>query len=353
MKSQRMRSELKTTWKGKRRQGLGKILFFCGLLTATASFSATGAATQGMAWQENMRWQLDVAARPVFNENDSFQQYWVGLDVHKVVSTRHGDIGTIVFQPYWVHFSNRAGTPYFFDGKQSELTWRIANFNYTALSKGGFNIRVGHFEVPFGLEQNIDTNGTLRQYTFADRGIKADWGVSANGILPRFEYEIAVSRGSGNDITDRDHPHLLSGRLGTPSHKNLIAGVSFMSGEVLGAAGTVRRERVGVDLAWYRGPWELLLEASGGRNNKTDVGNALVEVSWRNAMETVHSYTQFRHVQQDAGNGWEQGSTATTGLNFQLPYNVTLSGQWSKPLDRLATQSEHSTFTLQLRMRLP
>lgn len=323
------------------------------LLISPVPISSAAAPLASSTLLENLRWQFDVAARPVFNDNDSFQQYWVGLDVHKVFSGRNGDIGTLVFQPYWVHFSNRAGTPFFFDGKDSELTWRIANFNYTALSNGGFNVRAGHFEIPFGLEQNIDTNGTIRQYTFADRGIKTDWGVTINGILPEFEYELAVSRGSGNDITDRDHPHLLSGRIGTPSHRNLIGGLSFMSGEVLGATGTTRRERVGVDVAWYTGPWELLLEASGGRNNKTDVGNALAEVSWRNPMETWHAYSQVRHFQQDAGNGWEQGSAVATGVRVNLPYDLIISGEWNKPMDRLGAQSEHATLILQLRARFP
>jgi len=299
----------------------------------------------------NLRWTLDFSSLAVFNDNDSFTQNMIGLDIHKVFSNENGDIGTLVFQPYWVNFDNKQSTPYFFDGKDTELTWRIANFNLTTLSKGGFNIRLGHFEVPFGLEQNIDTNGTTRQYSFADRGIKADWGTSINGVLPSFDYELAVMRGSGNDYTTRDDPYIVAGRIGTPSHQNLVIGLSFFKGEILDASGTTKRERIGLDMAWYRCNWELLFEVSAGNNEETQVANALAEVSWRNLDESFHSYLQIRHFQTEA-NDDEKGSALNLGLNFNITNRFIISSEWNKPIDQFGSQSEHSTFILQARYRL-
>lgn len=177
----------------------------------------------------NSRWSIDASTRITRNiekNNNAFQQV-LGLDIHKVFSNKTQDIGTLTFQPYIVKLNNVAQAPFIFDhGNDTELTWRIANFNYTALAQGKFNIRIGHFEVPFGLEHHVDTNGTLRQLTINDRGIKADWGISVNGILPNLEYEIALTRGSGNDIKSTENPHIFSGRIATPSHKNLITGIS-------------------------------------------------------------------------------------------------------------------------------
>lgn len=299
----------------------------------------------------NLRWTLDFSSRSVFNDDDSFSKNVIGLDLHKIFSSPKGDIATLTFQPYFVNFDNKNSTPYFFDDKDTELTWRIANFNLTALSKGGFNIRLGHFEIPFGLEQNIDTNGTTRQYTFSDRGIKADWGASINGTLPSFEYEIALTRGSGNDYTNRDNPYIFSGRIGTPSQQNLVTGLSFFTGKVLGASGTTKRKRIGIDMAWYRCNWELLLELSAGNNDNTQVANALTEVSWRNLDESLHTYLQLRHFQTEANNK-EKGSAVNVGINVNVTNRFIISGEWSKPIDRFGGQAEHSTALVQVRYRL-
>ncbi len=190
------------------------------ILTAVLSTSLSFHAL-AENWLSNSRWAIDAASRWQTNlDTHSTQQMSVlGFDFHKVFSTASGDYGTLVFQPYFVA---REG--------ENELTWRIANFNYTGLANGKMNVRVGHFELPFGLEHNIDTNGTLQQLSFRDRGLKADWGVSLNGTLPQFDYEIAVTRGTGNTFRREDASHAYSARIGTPAHKNLVLGLSWLNG---------------------------------------------------------------------------------------------------------------------------
>jgi hypothetical protein len=304
-------------------------------------------------WHNNLRWALDFSSRHVDKSgSDAFFVNALGFDLHKVFSGSDGDIGTLVFQPYIVNFSDANKAPYYFDGSHNELTWRIANFNYTALSQGQFNVRIGHFEVPFGLEQNQDTNGTLRQYTYQNRGIKADWGVSVNGILPSFDYELALTRGSGNDLTDRDSPYIVAGRIGSPYHKNFIVGLSYFKGEVLNAIGTVKRERWGLDLTQYRYHWEYLLELSAGEDEETDVLDGLAEISWRNSDETLHYYGQFKHSQFKVANSWEEQAEAVLGINWMLPSNITLSGEWRKPTQTRGNMDDGGTLILQVRARI-
>lgn len=324
-----------------------------GLLLAASSLGSEIESTSAQSWDSNLRWSIDLSSRYVDNrEADSFFINAIGFDLHKVFSGEGGDIGTLVFQPYLVNFSESEKAPYFFDGRDSELTWRIANFNYTGLSQGQFNIRLGHFEIPFGLEQNIDTNGTLRQYTFASRGIKADWGVSVNGVLPGMDYEISLTRGSGNDITDRDSPYIVAGRIGTPSTRNFVVGLSFFQGDVLNATRTVRRERWGVDLAWYRYNWEILLEASSGKDEAIDVVDGLLELSWRSRQEAFHCYGQFRHYSYKPGANWDRGSEVALGLQWNVWRNVEVSGQWQKPLESLSQENRSATLMLQVRARI-
>lgn len=303
-------------------------------------------------WQSNLRWSIDLATQSISSHQDSYMKNIVGLDIHKVFSNSDRDIGTLTFQPYIVNFSGSDSVPPFFDGHDTELTWRIANFNYMVLPNGVFNIRAGHFEIPFGLEQNIDTNGTLRQYSFRERGIKADWGVSVNGVLPQWDYEISLSRGSGNDINDSGDPYIFSGRIGSPAHKNFVVGISFFDGETYTPADNIRRHRLGIDVAWYRNNWELLAELSAGEDNDADTSFALLEASWRNPNESLHFYTQFKQRHLELAGKTDSGAALIFGGRMSLSRNLSISGQWSKPVDHLGIQTSSSEYTLQLRYRL-
>lgn len=303
-------------------------------------------------WQSNLRWTVDLSSRRIFQRQDSFAKNVVGFDLHKVISTADRDIGTLIFQPYIVNLSGSDTQPFFFDGRDTELTWRITNFNYIALSNGSLNIRAGHFEIPFGLEQNIGTNGTLRQYSFAERGIKTDWGVSINGVLPRWDYEISLTRGSGNDINDRGNPYIFAGRIGSAAHKNFVFGVSFFDGEVLGEIANTRRQRVGFDITKYLNDWQLLAEFSAGEDDDASRALALLEASWRSNDESLHLYSQFSQRRIELENVKDSGSVLTFGGRIRLWSSLLVSGQWSKAVNSLGAQNNASEFTLQIRYRL-
>lgn len=332
------------------------VLVVSSLVLPVVAAGPAGAAPENRGYGfDNLRWTIDLSTRGSYMKgtDDWSGQYALGLDLHKVFTGPSGDIGTLLFQSYLVRLDNNTYPPYFFDdGDDWELVWRITNFNYTALARGRFNIRVGHFEVPFGLEQNINTNGTLRQLTFKDRGIKTDWGATINGILTRLEYEIAVSRGSGNDIRSTDDPYLVAGRIGSRSDRNLIFGLSFLRGEILDSAGTIERTRVGLDMAWYRGLLEVLLEVSAGEDADTNTVNGLAELSLRNPMETLHGWLQLRHYQTDTATGWDESSSATLGMAWEPDRNWSLSSQWIEPFEQSNGLDEAGKFQLQARYRL-
>ncbi len=316
---------------------------------------AAGQSNSEESWRSNLRTAIDLSTRRMESLRGS-QGAWVhalGIDIHKVFSNDQGDYGTLVFQPYVVRLNNVPNPPSFFDdGDDWALNWRIANFNYTGLARGRFNLRIGHFEVPFGLEQNINTNGTLRQYSFSDRGIKVDWGVSVNGVLERLDYEIALTRGSGNDYRTRHDPYLFSGRVGTPATNNLILGFSWLYGDVLGRSDLTRRSRLGLDLALYHRGWELLFEVSGGENNHLATGNFLSELSWRTPMERTHLYTQLRQTYADADTGWRDGTRITLGAKYEFTPHISLSSELAHDVDALEPASRATGLTVQFRVRI-
>ena len=325
----------------------------CVLLAAYAQ-AQHSESTIGRIVTDNARVSMDAAVRSVWGRDD-YAQYVVGLDYHKIWSVNQRDIGVLTIQPYVVNFAGKMATPYFFDGRDTELTWRITNFNYMMLPSGALRIRVGHFEIPFGLEQNADTNGTLRQYSAsADRGIKADWGGTINGVLPHWEYEFALSRGSGNDISSRDNPLVLSGRIGSASHRNWIVGGSFFEGRVQTPTSAIRRKRIGVDASYYYRHWGILGEASYGDDAGFRREHYLIEFSWRNALESIQLYSQY-HVQnkeRSTVNIKNQSQRLTIGVEWALGRRFSINAQWWEPTNTATSVNPPSEFAAQLRYRL-
>ena len=257
------------------------------------------------------------------------------------------------FQPYLIRLDNVRNPPFYFDdGDDWEIEWRNTNFNFTGLSQGRFNIRLGHFEIPFGLEQNIDTNGTVRQYSYSDREIKSDWGVSLNGVLEHLEYELALSRGSGNKYSSRHDPYLLSARLGTPTTANLVLGLSGFYGEILGGAGTTKHKMLGADLAYYFYQWEFLFELAGGKVENSKTVKFLAEASWRSPMEILHLYTQFRNSHIKLDSDWTSTSRISLGIKYDFNTKTSLSAEIGNDRYPYISGMPRGDFLLQLRIRI-
>ncbi|WP_085758815.1 hypothetical protein [Oceanicoccus sagamiensis] len=302
---------------------------------------------------DNGRVALDGAIRGMENleSHEHGMIYYLGLDLHKVFSRSTSDIGTLIFQPYLVR---RKNTHYIFSdvGQEDdqELIWRVANFNYTALSNGGVNIRAGHFELPFGLEQTMDSNGTLRQFTASDRAIKSDWGVSVNGVLPSYEYEVALSAGSGNTIDRSQSPYLFSGRIGSASHQNYVVGGSWFYGDVLVEKTITERRKIGLDLAYYFRQWMWLAEISIGENDQQNTVSGFLELSQQIPQEHLHLYMQLKH-QQIKSEGWQSGGQFITGLVWEPYKNFTVSGQLLYSIEEIEQQPRSNRLSVQLRYR--
>lgn len=306
---------------------------------------------------ENSRWAIDASTRVTRNidkKNNEFMHV-IGLDIHKVFSNSTSDIGTLTFQPYLVNINNVNNPGVAFDdGNDTQLIWRISNFNYTALSQGKFNIRIGHFEIPYGLEQLVGTNGTLRQLTATTRGIKSDWGVSLNGTLPSLEYEIALTQGSDNELTSRQDPQIFSGRVSTLSNKNTVTGLSWFTGDVLVENGITGQKKIGVDIAYYYYQWQLMMESSLGRIEENDTKNFFIEGLWRNTIETLSTYMQIGYQEIDQETNGIKNSTSywIAGTRWLSEKGFDFSAQYKHTLNDEPTTKTDPVLSIQFRYRI-
>lgn len=332
------------------------------IITLCLSFMPTlsiANASDIQIFGENSRWSIDLSTRAMRNTDKKHNAFMhtVGIDIHKVFSNSTSDVGTLILQPYIVKLNNMSNPPFIFDdGNDTQLTWRIANFNYTGLSQGKFNVRIGHFEIPFGLEYQIDTNGTLRQLTSGDRGVKADWGMSINGIMPNFEYEVALTRGSGNEIKSKDNPHIFSGRIGSLANKNFVTGLSWFTGDVLGKNGVTQRQKVGLDASYYYYQWQFATEVSIGQTAQNDTVNGFVEALWKSPRESISMYIQLGYqsaeIDHNVSNKTYSTSYWLAGIQWLNHCGFDVSAQYKHKLKDTPSIDIDPILSVQLRYRM-
>lgn len=293
---------------------------------------------------DNLRWAFDLAVRIDVDTKtgDLSHLEFFGVDIHKVVSTEHRDIGTLLVQLY---------------GKGKDNDWkyttRLLYFNYFASGGGGFNIRIGHILVPFGLNLPSRTPGTLRQFIAPKTvGFKADWGASVNGVLPDWNYEIALTRGSGVDFKSRDGPFLVAARVGTTFDRPLVLGLSALYGKILKGSRSVARSRIGFDLRWQAGPIDVLGEFSYGKNDRTAKEiDSFVELMWLTPLETIMLYVQGRAFANDAEDRWTGTYYFTAGSRLHIFGHIWLSADYKHGLTGRSRKKQPDLFRAQIRYR--
>jgi len=341
------------------------------------------------AWgklKENLRLNLDLISRveTTRRRGKAATLSAIGLDLHKVFSDDEGNIGTLLLQPFIVRRDNALPLPRHVERDDDwEVEFHDFYFNLTRWGKGQSNFKVGHFDLPFGLEPQQDTHFTLRQLIpFQNLGSKKDWGVSVNGSLTKLDYEVSLTTGSGFELHTSTESWALTGRIGTPAEQNLVVGLSGFVGEVLPAMGGMqrmrgrnvfRRSRVGLDSTWIIGQLTLDGEVSYGRDFRDNKLNALGEVRWSLPGSTLTTYVQgvylggersMRMRMQMTGPmgmmmtrvttrrlGWDEQVLVRGGLRWELVKDVSVGAQVSYDLATVSGRRPDAKFSLQLNIR--
>jgi len=305
-------------------------------------------------FSDNLRWSLDVSAR--LNKNSAADNtsriYFLGLDTHKVFSSARGDIGYAVGQLYFTKLSNQKPFPSQFNSADDkEFVIREAHLNYTDSPEWFPNIRLGHFTLPFGLEESIDTNGRLLDYNHGKNlGTKTDWGLGFNKVMSLIEYNISYTLGGKDKLKSIDNSFAYSGRIGTLSHLDYIIGFSFYSGEI----DNVKRKRLSMDWQYYWSTWGLLGEITLGKESKSqhkwrNEKTNLLELNKTSTNEQLKLYGQYIFTDREG----EQNNQhlLKIGGRYQINGELELSISSSKQLNTNKSANKKDLFRIQLRYR--
>lgn len=281
----------------------------------------------------------------------------VGVDLRKRFYGRTGKTGELMLQAYLVQADDLMDPLLLFHEVEDwEVQWNDTNYNHAALPDDLMNIRVGHFDLPFGLEPTIDEQGSLRQFLHESNfGFREDWGITVNGGDGELSYEAGWTRGTGNDFRTTGDPGLVSGRVGAKPARNVQAGVSFLEGRTMNYVGPDRtteivdRQRVGVDFQIHHRGFALLTEASMGSDENENVHHRLVELNWSPAYDETLTWLQFRNQARQT-TGWDDFLAASLGIETPIPGGWLFSAEWTQELDAFETESRIGYLSMQLRM---
>jgi len=297
---------------------------------------------------DNLRWSIDASAR--YNDfsipKKTSQIYFLGLDTHKVFSNSDGDFAYSVMQFYFTKLSNQIPYPFMFDSPDdAKVIVREAHINYLTTDKWVPNIRLGHFTMPFGLEDSNDTNGRLLDYGHGSNlGTKLDWGVLLNKVHDHFEYKVSYSLGGKDDPKSVDGSYLFTGRISTLSHEDYIFGLSFYYGEL----DNTDRQRVAFDMQYYYSTWGVKAELAQGQINDDDERYLLLELNKQSIDDSNKIYAQF--VYKDRDSFTKAQNQAVIGLSFQLNTELEASLEYKKQLKEI-NDAKSGLFRAQIRYR--
>ena len=305
-------------------------------------------------FSQNLRWSIDGSARLNHNQalNNTSRIYALGLDTHKVFTHSTGDIGYGVGQVYWTKLSNHIPVPFLFTSKDdSDFIIREAHLNFTAGPQWLPNVRVGHFTLPFGLEESIDTNGRLLDYYLGKNlGTKLDWGLSLNKVLTTMEYNFSYTLGGKDKAKSVDGSYAFTGRVSSLSHLDFVFGLSIFEAEI----DDVSRKRLAFDWQYYWGRWGLLGELALGEDNKHSQGwqkekYGLVELHKTAINEQLKLYSQF--IIRDREYQISTDKLVNIGLSFQVNTQLELSMSGVKQINSPVSGQKQQLARVQIRYR--
>jgi hypothetical protein len=188
---------------------------------------------------------------------------------------------------------------------------------------GRFNLRLGRFYLPFGLNLQTDTHGTVMQLSNERNfGFERDWYAGFWGsINAHLNYDLYYLLGSGYDIAFEGQRGLLGARLSLSNkylnEYGIEGGLSFLGGQRLSEHalerspsvalsnddGIIDTQRIGGDLRWRHpiptGSITLTTELSAGRDERDNVFTQLYQADYLTLNRKFGASVQYRRFHQD------------------------------------------------------
>ncbi len=248
---------------------------------------------------------------------DVFTRLSAGFEIQKRFATATRTVATANYQGRAVWRGNSGAAA--FDSMAmdaAERVWETHNAYVDIVgvygAPGVFNLRVGRFYIPFGLNIATDTHGTLLQLS-NDRvfGTDRDGQLLAFGSVGALDYWAGYLFGAGPDLTLDGQSGLAAARIGLGSgflyEHGLEGGLSAAWGERLDPHhpphGPIRTWRAGADARqrWdsAAGPATIAVEAAIGADEGASLRSGLIQAEWRSPSRRWGVAAQYAYLTRD------------------------------------------------------
>lgn len=208
---------------------------------------------------------------------------------------------------------------------------------------GTWNVRGGHFLLPFGLLTTYDTERLVFQgLERTSLGIRKDTGVEVFGRVGAWDYAMSATDGLGDvKLTDAGANPVVTGRVAYV-RDTFQLGVSTLAGRVLPdpafghGTSPLRQRRVALDATDSFGPLTVRVEGGLGTTNGTMVGGGVMLGDYA-LTPRLELNTRYAYWNEEAGH------LAGVGLTFQIRTGTLL-----RVADQYHfNQEHHHAFTVQ------
>lgn len=300
---------------------------------------------------ENHRLAVDLSGRLTHNNVDSDIAFIhsIGLDYHKVFSNDGADSGNILLQIYLNRIDNlNPHPPFYEDDSDWKLMCRICTYTFNTQWETPLDFKIGHIEIPFGLEHFVNTNGRILDYNHGrNLGLKADWGVGVESIQKEHQWEFFLGTGSGVDLRLDNSNHVAAGRVGFKNGNFFSYGISGYNAEL----NSIKRKRYAIDMQYYWYTFGLLSEFALGERNSQKNRDLLLELNWVTQDETWFVYYQWQHLKTKEETLNNHQNLYKMGVRFQPNPHFITSLEWVFNHENNFSNNELDSIRAQLRYR--
>lgn len=288
---------------------------FADLNAAAATDAEQHASWLAQFFKDNFAFRGELMAEFTSDTGDSpASRQSVGFEMQKKFSTATSTVASFDFQGRLVRRDGYNPVLNDLEGV-TRAGWTFEYHNlyldlyHIAGGPGRFNFRVGHFYVPFGLNPQTDTHGTVLQLSNETNfGFERDWYAGFWGSINRHvNYDVYYATGSGYDLKFHGQKGLAAARLSLGnryrSEYGLEGGISAIAGERLADNTPLRTQRAGADVRYRHtapgGSLTFTTEVSAGRDAQDSVTMDLQQAEYLRASRRWGVATQFRRFSRD------------------------------------------------------
>lgn len=295
---------------------------FAGVTESTAAPSP--ASSTSSPFHENFGFRKELMAQFATSEHArAYSRQSLGFEALKKFSTETATKAAFDFQGRLVRRDRFVAVQNDQEGMHREGWWFEVHNAYVDLYNvldpllseerqgrhvGRFNVRAGRFYVPFGLNLQTDTHGTLLQLSNEQQfGFERDWYAGLwGGAGELASYDAYYLAGSGYYPKWEGQKGLAALRLSLAnrfsSEHGLEGGVSALAGERLVDHAPLATRRAGVDARWRRGVPTGLVTATaelGGGKDDSDLVMQLYQAEYLHASRRWGLASQYRRLWKD------------------------------------------------------